>query len=183
MANIKDALEIVFNLEFSNPKDALEVNATENGYTFMGIYQAANPTQAGWDIVKNIAEGKDRKTASVECYNNPELKLLVQQLYKEQYWDKANLDEINSQHTATEIFVFGVNAGMKKAIKLAQKLVKATEDGTMGPKTISAINAYDDVSFSENFDILEEEYYQAIVDKNATKSIFIKGWKNRARAV
>ena len=44
MAKINEALPILYKAEFSNPSNALEWNKTETGYTFMGIYQTANPT-------------------------------------------------------------------------------------------------------------------------------------------
>ena len=184
MAKIEDALDLVFKLEFSSPKDALEVNATENGFTFMGVYQAANPNWPGWPIVQEAVDRlKDRKQASIELYSNKTLKSLVVQLYKENYWDVARLDEIDSQHTATEIFVFGVNAGMKKAVKLAQRVVGCLQDGQVGPQTLRAINSFNDAVFDSVFDMYEKEYYQAIVDKNPTKKIFLNGWRNRADAV
>ncbi|WP_303296956.1 hypothetical protein [Campylobacter fetus] len=39
MANFRKSMEILLKLEFNNPNDALHKNKTENGFTFMGIYQ------------------------------------------------------------------------------------------------------------------------------------------------
>ena len=73
--------------------------------------------------------------------------------------------------------------GMNKAVMLAQRLVGATQDGVVGPKTLAAINKFDDTVFDEMYDILENEYYKEIVTANPSKRIFAKGWRNRAVAV
>ena len=184
MAKIEEALEILYKLEFSSPKDVLEINKTEEGYTFMGIYKTANSGWAGWPIVQEAIDRlKDRKQASNELYGNKELRKLVAQLYKEKYWDKAKLDMVDSQHTATEIFVFGVNAGMKKAIQIAQQVVGCLQDGIVGPQTIRALNSFNDTVFNELYDELEQKYYGEIIANNPSKKIFANGWRNRAVAV
>lgn len=184
MANIEEALDIMYRLEFSNEDNVLEQNATESGWTFMGIYQAANPGWPGWPIVQEaIGRLKDRKQASIELYGNKALRELVVQLYKEKYWDKAKLDMVDSQHTATEIFVFGVNAGMRKAVQIAQQVVGCLQDGIVGPQTIRALNSFNDTVFSELYDELEQKHYGEIIANNPSKKIFANGWKARALAV
>ena len=40
MANFNEAFKILMRLEFSFPENALHKNPTENGLTFMGVYEA-----------------------------------------------------------------------------------------------------------------------------------------------
>ncbi len=47
MANFRKSMEILLKLEFNNPHDALHKNKTENGFTFMGIYQGAHASWSG----------------------------------------------------------------------------------------------------------------------------------------
>lgn len=75
MANFRKSMEILLKLEFNNPHDALHKNKTENGFTFMGIYQGTHASWSGWDIVKNVlSTNADIKIASKILYENKILK-------------------------------------------------------------------------------------------------------------
>jgi len=184
MADIKESFKILMGMEFSSPKDALEKNETENGYTFMGIYQVAHPQWEGWKLVREALSkyNNDRKLASQMLYENPVMQESVYAFYKKTFWDVAKLDMI-SQRKADEIFLFGVNAGMSTAIKLAQLLVGIEADGAVGPKSIKAFNSFSDDEFDTGYDVLEKRHYAAIIERNPAKKIFANGWRNRADAV
>ena len=56
------------------------------------------------------------------------------------FWDKCRADEIKDQYVA-EIFVdWTINSGWLR-IKDVQRIVGVTQDGIVGPKTITAINS------------------------------------------
>lgn len=185
MAKIKEALDIVYKLEFSNESNVLEKNATEDGWTFMGVYQGAFPNLDLWKTVRQKVQQANgsMKLAGSMLYNNVAVREMINEFYKKEFWDKARLDEVVSQQIANEIFVAGVNMGMKKAVMLAQKLVGVPADGLVGPKTLAAINKYDDAAFDEMYDVLETDHYEMIIAANPSKRIFAKGWRNRAVAV
>lgn len=103
--------------------------------------------------------------------------------YKANYWDAMRLDEINSYQKQAEMFIFGVNAGCKNAIKAAQKVVGVTMDGILGANTLAAINAYNEVSFDKDYDRAEIAYYRAIISANPTLARYERGWVNRAEKV
>ena len=92
-------------------------------------------------------------------------------------------DEIASQHTADEIFIFGVNAGINKAVKLAQKIVSTKEDGVMGQISLTLLNEYDEAKFDKEFDRAELQYYNRLIEKNPKFRIYADGWRRRAEAV
>ena len=185
MAKIDEALDIMYRLEFSNEDNVLEQNATENGWTFMGVYQGAFPNLDLWKTVRQKVQQANgsMKLAGSMLYNNAAVREMIDDFYKKEFWDKAKLDEVHSQQIANEIFVAGVNMGMKKAVMLAQKLVGVPADGLVGPKTLKAINAFDDAVFDEMYDVLETDHYERIIAANPSKRIFAKGWRNRAVAV
>ena len=185
MAKIEKALDILYKLEFSNENDVLERNATEDGWTFMGIYQGAFPQLDLWKVIRQKMQqyNGDMKLVGSMMYNNATVREMVQAFYKKEFWDKARLDEVVSQQIANEIFIAGVNMGMKKAVMLAQKLVGVPADGVVGPKTLAAINKYDDAAFDKMYDVLETDHYESIVFANPSKRIYAKGWRNRAIAV
>lgn len=185
MAKIEEALDILYRLEFSNEHNVLEQNATEDGWTFMGIYQGAHPNLDLWKAIRQKMQqyNGDMKLVGAMMYNNATVRETVEAFYKKEFWDKARLDDVYSQQIANEIFIAGVNMGMKKAITMAQRLVGVSTDGVVGPKTLAAINKFDDTVFDEVYDQLENEHYDSIIANNPSKKIYAKGWRNRAAAV
>ena len=184
MANIDKAFDIMLKLEFNSPANALHKNKTESGWTFMGIYQTAHPKLGLWSKVEDaVSLTSNVVEASKMLYADKDLLEEVKKFYKEKFWDRMWLDKVDSQHKATEIFVFGVNAGCGRAVRLAQIVSGAVADSVIGPKTIEKINQCDEKVFDARFDEEEIKYYEAIVANNPSKSIFLKGWKNRAMAI
>ena len=182
MADIKQAVLELGKLEHEGPWDMLHKNEGENGLTFYGIYQSANPTWKGWDIINRyLANEPDIKKCSTILANVSDLMELVYSLYKQKYWDRANLDLVENQHTATEIFIFGVNIGMGLAIKKTQELIGVVADGDVGPRTLSVLNSYDAKTFDIKFDDKEITYYQEL-GKQPRFAKFEHGWENRARS-
>tara|TARA_R110000851_G_scaffold333075_2_gene511025 strand:+ start:5335 stop:5901 length:567 start_codon:yes stop_codon:yes gene_type:complete len=180
-----NAFSILTNLEFSSSSNALHKNKGENGLTFMGIYQVAHPDWVGWDrIIKTLLAQKGNvKEASIILMENTNLPDLVSDFYKKKYWDRARLDEILDQRIGEEIFIFGVNVGMRTAIRKAQKLIGVVADGIIGSQTISALNSYEASKFDMEFDDIEKQYYADLIEKKPSFKCFENGWKNRAEAV
>lgn len=184
MANFNEAFEILMSLEFREPSDALHINPTEEGLTFMGIYEKAHPYWIGWRKIKGVLrEVRDLERASKSIYEDEELKESVKKFYKKAFWDKMRGDEITSALKANEIFIFGVNVGIKKAILLTQEVVGAEIDGVFGEETLNKLNAYDEALFDREFDRCEIGYYKKIVQKNPRFRVYANGWRNRALAV
>lgn len=184
MARFDDIFQKMLSLEFSNESDALHKNKTEKGFTFFGIYRIAHPNWAGWETVdKVVSTSKNLKDASKILYRSEDLRDMVKAFYNANFWKKMKLSLIEEQHVANEIFVFGVNAGTKAAIKLAQRVVKVEDDGIIGDVTITALNSVNADWFDKEFDKAEIAYYEAIVRRNPEKKIFMNGWRARANAI
>lgn len=185
MADLNKAMALLKQVEHSNRNDKLlHKNKGEIGLTFFGIYEGAHPKWKGWNIIKRYLEfTPDIKQCSKILANVTDLNKLVCEFYKEEFWDKARLNEINSQKIADEIFVFGVNANMKVAVIKAQFLVDAKPDGVLGNKTLALLNKYDENKFDILFDEEEIKYYDKLVTLHDKFKINENGWHNRARAV
>lgn len=182
--NYTQAFNLLMSLEFSRPENALHKNPTENGLTFMGIYEAANPSWQGWGQVRAAINAYgDLKKASVALYNDDALVNLVAIFYKKTYWDALCLDDVNSQLKANELFCFAVNVGVKSAVRVLQNMLGLTSDGVMGTNTLKALNAYDTVAFDSDFDRAEIAYYRNLVKAKPAYYIYEKGWINRAEKV
>lgn len=185
MADIRKSIELLKQVEHSNRNEKLlHKNKGENGLTFFGIYEGAHPDWKGWSIIKRYLEfTPDIKECSRILANVSDLIELVNQFYKVKFWDKARLDEVNSQKIADEIFIFGVNADMKIAAIKAQFLVDALPDGNIGDKSLALLNKYDENKFDILFDEEEIKYYDKLVKLHTKFEINRNGWHNRARAV
>lgn len=182
MADIKKSMDILKYLEYSNRTELmLEQNKNEDGLTYCGIYQSAHPNWKGWTIIKRYLDNEPNlKKCSLILANVSDLQQWVNQFYKENFWDIAKLDEVNSQKIADEIFIFGVNVGMKVAIRKAQKLVGVDSDGNVGSMTLKAFNTFDVITFDGQFDDLEKEYYDAVIVAKPYLSGNHNGWDYRA---
>ena len=185
MADIKESLKLVWEVEYSGRKDkALHKNEGETGWTYKGIYQTAHPHWEGWQLVRaalNRYNG-DVKLASEMLFDNVALEDMVARFYKREFWDKLKLDLVTSQKIADEIFVFAINVGIPQAVKAAQRAAGVVVDGKIGPKTLMALNKMDETVFDEVYDILEIDYYEMLAEKPKFEK-FVKGWRNRATFV
>ena len=183
MASMSKVFDIMLKLEFNNPANALHWNKNEKGYTYMGIYQVAHPKWAGWPAIRHFTENNSMEVASEKLYKDEDLTKLVKDFYKKQFWDRMRLDELVHQDVANEMFIFGVNAGCKAAVKAAQQVVGVDDDGLIGKNTIKALNECDAKMFDVEYDKKEIKHYEMLVAKNPTFKIYLNGWTNRAKVV
>lgn len=183
MANFNLSYKNMLNLEFNSSKNALHKNIGEIGYTFMGIYEIANPDWGGWSIIKMyIKRYVSLEKASEECYRDRNLRDLVEYFYKENFWDKMKLDNVFPFRTADLMFKFGVNTGLKRAIKYAQIVVGVKADGIVGNNTLKALNSYNPVKFESEYKALFIRYYNRLAENNPNRyGQFLNGWLNRVK--
>jgi len=137
------------------------------GMTYAGIARNPNPHWPGWNLIDHGA------------LNNPLLTGMVRNFYKAEFWDRIRGDEITNSVVAESIFNFGVNTGVKVAIKLAQLIVGATPDGAVGDVTLQKLNAIDGEAFRKAYALAKITRYADICNKNRTQSRFLLGWINR----
>jgi lysozyme family protein len=138
------------------------------GLTYAGIARNKNPQWPGWPYI-------DRgDTPPAE---------LVRAFYRTGWWTPIAGDDISSQDVAFTIYSFATNSSAYKrpavAIKLAQLVVGVTPDGTVGPKTVAAINAMNPELFLAKYALARLSRYAAIVNKDRTQGKFLLGWVNR----
>lgn len=183
LKHFKKSFDLLLNLEFNDASNALHKNPNEDGLTFMGIYEVAHPNWVGWEKVHNaLDQFGDMKKASRALYNSNIVEQ-VEVFYKNIFWDKLRLDEVDHEIMCKEIFLFAVNAGLKVAIKTAQRVLGIYVDGIIGPQTIKALNNYDPEAFDSLYDEYELKYYDEIIARNPKFKIYAKGWRNRALSV
>lgn len=97
----------------------------------------------------------------------------AKQIYYAEYWLPIKVEALVDENAALQIFDMAVNAGVTRAVRMAQHCAKAYEDGIMGMGTIQAINNSE--CFVERYKTSRIKYYASL--KNADR--YLKGWTRR----
>lgn len=167
---LEQALDYVFHDEggYSNhPKD-------HGGATNFGI---TRETLSRW-----------RKTpcsaADVKAMSKEEAK----DIYEAWYWKPLACDRINSVAVAIAMFDIGVVRGIGVPPKYAQEICNARGaglvlDGHIGPKTLSAINGFQQEVFIKAFSLKAKNGFLGIVARKPSQVVFLKGWLRRANRI
>jgi lysozyme family protein len=140
------------------------VPGDRGGQTYAGIARNFHPQWHGWPFVDR---GETPPT------------ILVRSFYKTEFWDRMRCDELQPK-IAAHLFDFGVNAGIRTAVRLAQVVSGATPDGIIGPRTIAALNSMPEREFETAYTIAKISRYAEIVNRDRAQSKFLLGWINRS---
>ena len=139
MANYNIAYNKVIKIEggyVNDPDDA-------GGETYMGISRKFNPNAKFWKIIDEI-KSKNKSITNKEMNailkKNNSIIGEIKNIYKNKYWDKLYLDNLNSQKIAEELFDTAVNMGVSVAIKILQNSLRVKTDGKMSNDLIKQIN-------------------------------------------
>lgn len=108
-------------------------------------------------------------------------------IYKGEFWDNKNFEQLTSQDVCNYIFDMAVNLGIAPAIKCAQRACWAlfkhkdiiVDDGILGPNTINLINDSGKYLLPAMRSERAGDYRTAVV-MNPEDNNFINGWLNRA---
>ncbi len=162
MANFRPAFERMIKNEGGYVLH--QVPGDRGGMTYAGIARNAWPQWEGWKII-------DRG-------GTPDAEM-VRRFYLAWFWTPIRGDMIDAQRIAESIFDFAVNAGVKTAVVLAQTVAGATPDGSLGPKTLEAINKISADRFVMAYALAKIARYAAIVRNDRSQGKFLLGWINR----
>jgi lysozyme family protein len=115
-------------------------------------------------------------------YPDLNIKALTKQkaisIYYVDYWMPMKLEILNDDDLILQVFDMGVNAGIRTAIKLLQRLVGVTDDGHIGLRTVRAVAEFDGDVYTE-YVKRRKLYYVTLVQKKEQLRPFIKGWLAR----
>lgn len=93
------------------------------------------------------------------------------------YWNKWKADTIQDQAIANMLVDWVWMSGASVGIKRPQKILKVTQDGIVGPKTIYAVN--NTTNLLKQLYEARKDHFEAIVKAKPTSQKFFKGWLNR----
>jgi lysozyme family protein len=146
----------------------LHRNPGEKGLTYAGIYQAAHPGWPGWKLISEQGE------------RAPGLTQMVRQFYRAEFWERIRGDDL-PQIIAEDLYDMAVNAGVGRAVKLAQRLAGVAQDGGIGPVTVEALTKIPPGEFRAAYLIARINYYTGLANADPRgKGQFLRGWVNRA---
>lgn len=98
----------------------------------------------------------------------------AKQIAKSQYWDSVQADDLPDA-VRFDIFDMSYNSGPKQAIKTLQRTVGTTEDGVLGPVTMTAVGKMPADLLLRKFNGNRLKFYTSL----PTFGSFGKGWVNR----
>lgn len=99
------------------------------------------------------------------------------EIYRVNYWNALNCDQLPAGLDLV-VFDFGVNAGVRRAAKLLQRLVHVAEDGQIGPITLAAVAQMVPAEVIDAISDGRLDFYRSL----AHWSTFGKGWARRTEA-
>jgi len=122
--------------------------------TFEEAFRVVIGHEGGYVNHPSDPGGETRYGISKRAYPHEDIKNLTlaraQALYRKDYWDVVRADEI-PKHVRLAVFDAAVNSGVLQAVKWLQRAVGVVDDGTIGPKTLSAIIATDPYKLAATF--------------------------------
>ena len=99
------------------------------GETYLGISRKNNPKWVGWEVIDDIKKKYGTKNITSRLKKDVALTNSAKLLYKQNYWDVLELDDIPSQGIAHQLFDTYVNCGKTTAIRIAQQVLMMTITG------------------------------------------------------
>jgi lysozyme family protein len=129
---------------------------TDEKETYMGIDRGANPAWDGWIVIDQLKQVYPKLSVTklnLLLSQNINLQTNIKKFYKINYWDAVNLDKVNDQQLANNLFDCSVNQGSGLACKFVQiacnyvitaiktNIKLLTIDRIIGNSTIAAFNS------------------------------------------
>ena len=102
---------------------------------------------------------------------------VAKEIYRSAYWNRMQCGSLPNG-LDLEVFDFGVNAGPGEAVKMLQKIVGVTADGSIGPITLSALGQFKPRDLISRYSDARLAYYKAL-----NKPDFDQGWATRANQI
>lgn len=124
-----------------------------------------------------------------QTFTEREIKALdlntAEDIYRANYWKKLGCSKL-PYLTSREVFDWGVNAGVNRAISTLQKLIWSSQtDGLFGEKTLNDLKYYltkhTDIELATAYAKERDLIYRSW--GKGSQSCFLEGWLNRNNAL
>jgi lysozyme family protein len=161
------------------------------GETYKGIARAFWGNWPGWVIIDQVLKSTtDQPIYGTGAYrnwvkylnatlaNHTALQTRVLEFYKANFWGPSRLDQVEDQRVADWIYDHAVNGGAR-GIKWIQEAAGVEADGSIGAKTIAAINAADPDALLDKATGIAVKYRLAKVAAEPDQRQFLHSWLAR----
>lgn len=143
---------LAYNKTLGHEGGYCNIKEDRGGETYKGVARNLFPNWEGWEYVDK-QDKSNVKQLEQNLEHIVEVQDLVKKFYKNNFWDKANLDLIDSQIIAEKIYDIGVNQGIGSSVKYFQKALNLLNnqgkhfpnivvDGGLGKQTLTSYEAY-----------------------------------------
>lgn len=164
----------------NNPND-------KGGETYGGISRKNWPNWGGWKYVDEATK-KYKSVVAINQYllANQTVQSLKAEFYKTNFWYPLNLQLINDQQLANNVYDFGVNAGIGASVRRLQTAINTlcqgtTVDGQIGNQTITNANKLNAKMLYDAFNHERKKYYDNIIANNPSQAEFKTSWYSRIK--
>lgn len=134
--------------------------------------------EGGYVNDRRDSGGETKFGISKKAYPNEDIPNMTVErskaIYLQDYWGPAGCDALPDA-AKLQVFDTAVNSGVKTAIRLTQKAVGTTADGSFGPMTLQAVQAMPAPRFIARFNAQRLAYLAGLSDWPA----FSRGWALR----
>lgn len=144
MADFKKAINQLLKYEggyVNDPEDS-------GGETFAGVSRRNNKNWEGWEIIDKYKESinpiTEKSLFNKTLFADDKLMNFVYSVYKKNYWDCFNLDNVPSYKIAYLIFDTCVNMGKTVAVKCMQETLNVEIDGKFTKDLFNKLCKYKD---------------------------------------
>ena len=104
-------------------------------------------------------------------------------VFRKGFWNPFKGDEIKNQSIANICVDWAWGSGATTAIKQVQRLLGVAADGVVGNITLGAINNAEPEKLFEKIKSARLAFVEAIVKRDASQQVFLKGWRNRINSI
>lgn len=161
-------------LTWEDPERLYAATKDNNGAgVISGVNQAAFPSQ--FALINSIFQ--------------PQRGPAISNFYQSEFWVPLQLGSIFSQDLANRVGDMAVNAGPGAGVKLLQATVNdlraemvLVEDGAMGPRTLTAVNALPEDAALVAYRQQRANYYREVAARKPQYAADLPGWLRRAGA-
>lgn len=101
------------------------------------------------------------------------------QIYAAQYWHPLRCDDL-PEAVAIMVFDAACGSGIRVAAQALQRALGIEDDGVIGPQTIAAAKAMDQMLLCERIKQKRFDFFDSIVARRPSNVKFLPGWKRRA---
>lgn len=150
-----DCIDEIITAEGEGSNDADD----SGGLTRWGISQVAHPEV---DVEHLTREG-------------------ARHIYEHTYLTASRICTIDPPYLREQLLDFAVNAGIAKAIKTLQFILRIHQDAVIGPQTRAALAARDPKVVNNMLVGARESFYYALAEARPKDKKYLKGWIKRAR--